>query len=93
MLAPTDYEITEAEDGEQALEEIAKHRPQDRQGTRHHGATRAHRPRRRVDRIATLFAAVRMSLIGTKLTSPRYQRMSALRAKAERGVRPQDVCS
>jgi CheY-like chemotaxis protein len=27
MLAPTDYEITEAEDGEQALEAIAKQRP------------------------------------------------------------------
>src|SRR5262249_12956347 len=27
MLAPTDYEITEAEDGQQALEAIAKHRP------------------------------------------------------------------
>jgi two-component system cell cycle response regulator DivK len=28
MLAPTDYEITEAEDGEQALEAIAKERRQ-----------------------------------------------------------------
>jgi CheY-like chemotaxis protein len=27
MLAPTDYEITEAEDGEQALAAIAKQRP------------------------------------------------------------------
>src|SRR5262249_17950869 len=27
MLAPTDYEITEAEDGQQALEAIAKQRP------------------------------------------------------------------
>jgi two-component system cell cycle response regulator DivK len=27
MLAPTDYEITEAENGEQALEAIAKQRP------------------------------------------------------------------
>ncbi len=27
MLAPTDYEITEAEDGQQALESIAKQRP------------------------------------------------------------------
>jgi two-component system cell cycle response regulator DivK len=27
MLAPTDYEITEAEDGEKALEAIAKQRP------------------------------------------------------------------
>jgi two-component system, cell cycle response regulator DivK len=27
MLAPTDYEITEAEDGQQALEAIAKRRP------------------------------------------------------------------
>jgi two-component system, cell cycle response regulator DivK len=27
MLAPTDYEIAEAEDGEQALEAIAKQRP------------------------------------------------------------------
>ena len=27
MLAPTDYEITEAEDGEKALEAIAKERP------------------------------------------------------------------
>ena len=27
MLAPTDYEITEAEDGQQALEAIAKNRP------------------------------------------------------------------
>ena len=27
MLAPTDYEITEAEDGEKALESIAKQRP------------------------------------------------------------------
>jgi CheY-like chemotaxis protein len=27
MLAPTDYEITAAEDGEQALEAIAKERP------------------------------------------------------------------
>ena len=27
MLAPTDYEITEAEDGEQALAAIAKERP------------------------------------------------------------------
>jgi CheY-like chemotaxis protein len=27
MLAPTDYEITEAEDGEQALKAIAKQRP------------------------------------------------------------------
>jgi two-component system cell cycle response regulator DivK len=27
MLSPTDYEITEAEDGEQALEVIAKQRP------------------------------------------------------------------
>jgi two-component system cell cycle response regulator DivK len=27
MLAPTDYEITEAEDGKQALEAIAKQRP------------------------------------------------------------------
>ena len=26
-MAPTDYEITEAEDGEQALEAIAKQRP------------------------------------------------------------------
>jgi two-component system, cell cycle response regulator DivK len=28
MLAPTDYEITEAEDGQQALDAIAKQRPQ-----------------------------------------------------------------
>jgi two-component system cell cycle response regulator DivK len=28
MLAPTDYEITEAEDGEQALAAVAKQRPQ-----------------------------------------------------------------
>ena len=27
MLAPTDYEITEADDGEQALEAVAKQRP------------------------------------------------------------------
>ena len=27
MLAPTDYEITEAEDGQQALEAIAKQQP------------------------------------------------------------------
>jgi len=27
MLAPTDYEITEVEDGEQALAAIAKQRP------------------------------------------------------------------
>src|SRR5438105_15959489 len=27
MLAPTDYEITEAEDGQQALETITKQRP------------------------------------------------------------------
>ncbi len=27
MLAPTDYEITEAEDGEQALAAVAKARP------------------------------------------------------------------
>ncbi len=28
LLAPTDYEITEAEDGQQALEAIAKQRPE-----------------------------------------------------------------
>jgi CheY-like chemotaxis protein len=27
MLAPTDYQITEVEDGQQALEAIAKQRP------------------------------------------------------------------
>jgi len=27
MLAPTDYEITEVEDGEQALQAVAKQRP------------------------------------------------------------------
>jgi two-component system, cell cycle response regulator DivK len=32
MLAATDYEITEAEDGQQALEAIAKQRPFDPDG-------------------------------------------------------------
>ena len=49
----------------QAHQVRACYQPQNGEGARSHCSGDAPRPRRRGDRIATLFAAVRMSLVGT----------------------------
>jgi CheY-like chemotaxis protein len=49
MLASTDYEITEAEDGEQALAAVAKERPDP---TADHGRLRGHAPNQGRSRFA-----------------------------------------
>src|SRR5262249_25771634 len=64
----------------------------DCQGTGPHRATVADRARRRIDRIAILFAAVHESAFGTKRTFQDAQSMSAFGGKADIDFLGPNVC-